>query len=94
MDKKTETKGYIPLGVVFALRWQLNQKQGKCTCNANDSIWTFNQNEEHTGCCIMNMQMFFFLNISLFVKNIFRVYPMQNILRNLPQRDHKTIGGL
>ena len=27
--------GYIPLGVVFALRWQLNPTPVKCTCNAN-----------------------------------------------------------
>ena len=30
-------KGFIPLGAVFALHWQLNPTQVKCTCNANDS---------------------------------------------------------
>ena len=43
----------------------------------------------------MNMQMFFLKKlISLLVKKIFEVYPTQNILRYLPQRDQKTPSGI
>ena len=38
-NKHSLIKGYIPLGVVFALRWQLNPTQVKCTCNANESTY-------------------------------------------------------
>ena len=30
---------YIPLGIVFILRWQLIPTQMKCTYNANDSTF-------------------------------------------------------
>ena len=36
---KKRTIGYILLSVVFALRWQLNTTQVKCTFNANDSTY-------------------------------------------------------
>ena len=46
------------------------------------------------GFCFMNMQISLKKMIYLFVKNIFGVYPTQNILRYLPQRDQKTPGGI
>ena len=42
----------------------------------------------------MNMQICIKKIISVFVEKKIEVYPMQNILRYLPQRDQKTPGGI
>ena len=42
----------------------------------------------------MNMQMVLKKLISLLLKEIFEVYPTQNLLRYLPQHDQKTPSGI
>ena len=87
-------EGYIPLGAVFALRWQLNPTQVKCTCNANDSTYIPNRlliKMKNIQGSIMNVQILLKKRlVSLLLKKIFEVYSTQNILFYLPKGDPKT----
>ena len=70
----------------------------KCTWNASNSacraysMWIFNHNEEYLAFYFMIMQMFLTNIISLSVKTIFEMFPLQNMY--LPQRNQKTPSGI
>ena len=69
--------------------------QVKCACTANDPTYILygclNQNEEHLGICLMNMQLLF--DFFLSVKQNFEISPAQKI-HCPPQRDQKMPGGI
>ena len=58
--------------------------------NTNSSTyiltWIFNKKEEHLGSCLMIMQKPFRKFIFLFVKKLFEMFPMQNLLHCLPPK--------